>query len=119
MIPAGQLRRSHCWLAVPPLTTDQRGVPRIVDGTVDIGACEYGASALPRPGDANGDGKVDFADLLILAQNYGNTGATFAQGDFDGDGVVDFTDLLILAQNYDRSSTALAVSAMSPGRKRR
>jgi hypothetical protein len=27
------------------------------------------------PGDVNGDGKVSFADLLILAQNYGRSAA--------------------------------------------
>ena len=48
-----------------------------------------------RPGDANDDGKVDFADLLILAQNYGKSpGQTFSTGDFNNDGSVGFDDLL-------------------------
>jgi probable HAF family extracellular repeat protein len=50
-------------------------------------------------GDANGDGRVNFADLLILAQNYGKTGG-LAQGDFNADASVGFDDLLILAQHY-------------------
>ena len=75
-------------------TTNGVGVGR--DGTV------FELSPIkPRlPADFNGDGKQDFSDLLILAQNYGKTAATFAQGDADGDGTVDFADLLILAQNY-------------------
>ena len=39
----------------------------------EIGAVESGSSP-PIPGDASGDGKVDFQDLLVLAQNYGKTG---------------------------------------------
>ena len=79
------------------LKTDQRGLPRVSGAAVDIGAVEVQVL----PGDANNDGKVDFSDLLILAQNDGQTsGATVADGDFDGDGAVGFSDLLILAQNY-------------------
>jgi hypothetical protein len=56
------------------------------------------------PGDANRDGKVDFADLLALAKNYNqdsNTDDPSASGDFNGDGKVDFTDLLTLAKHYN------------------
>jgi hypothetical protein len=51
------------------------------------------------PGDTNDDGKVDFTDLLTLAQHYNQDG-TFSTGDFNLDGTVDFTDLLTLAQHY-------------------
>ena len=54
------------------------------------------------PGDANLDGNVNFADLLVVAQNYNASGASWAQGDFNGDGSVGFDDLLALAQNYGR-----------------
>ena len=57
---------------------------------------------LPLPGDTNLDGTVNFTDLLILAQNYGISNASWRQGDFNGDGTVTFADLLILAQNYGR-----------------
>jgi len=50
-------------------------------------------------GDVNHDRTVDFNDLLILAQNYGKTGA-FMDGDLTRDRTVDFNDLLLLAQNY-------------------
>ena len=55
-----------------------------------------------RYGDANLDGKVDFADLLIESQNTPiNTGnATWDKGDFNYDGNVGFADLLLLSQNF-------------------
>ena len=58
--------------------------------------------SLRRIGDANGDGKVDFKDLVALAQSYGKSGAgiDWSKGDFSYDGAVDFTDLVLLAQNY-------------------
>lgn len=81
-----------------------------------------------RRGDANGDGAVDFNDLVVLAQNYGQSGKTFSQGNFnyDADGKVDFDDLVILAQNYGASALSLdasifpasGVTASVRGRKR-
>jgi Zinc carboxypeptidase/Carboxypeptidase regulatory-like domain/Bacterial Ig-like domain len=70
-----------------------------------------------RRGDADGNGRVDFNDLLVLAQNYQRTGQTFSQGnfDYDAEGRVDFNDLLLLAQNY---STAPAIVAQPKSRKR-
>lgn len=50
-------------------------------------------------GDANLDGRVDFDDLLVLAQNYG-TAAGWAGGDLNGSHFVDFDDLLLVAQHY-------------------
>jgi hypothetical protein len=64
-------------------------------------------------GDANHDRKVDFNDLVVLAQNYNTTGKTFSQGNFDYDpgGNVDFDDLVILAQRYN---TALLPAPPAP-----
>ncbi len=50
-------------------------------------------------GDVTGDGLVNFDDLLILAQNYGQT-ANYLHGDVTGDGNVNFDDLLLVAQRY-------------------
>ena len=58
-------------------------------------------------GDVNLDGAVSFADLLILASNYGQAG-TFSQGDLNHDGTVDFADLLILAQGYGQGAASPA-----------
>lgn len=61
-------------------------------------------------GDATRDGLVDFSDLLILAQNYGQSGRSWSFADFDYNGVVDFGDLLILAQHY-----GTALQLFNPG----
>lgn len=46
------------------------------------------------PGDLNGDGVVDVADLATLLSNFGTlSGATPEQGDSDDDGDVDLADL--------------------------
>ena len=61
------------------------------------------------PGDTNMDNKVNFTDLLTLAQHYGLTsGQSCATGDFTDDGAVTFDDLLILAQHYGQNANALA-----------
>jgi autotransporter-associated beta strand protein len=54
------------------------------------------------PGDATLDGKVDFQDLIRLAQNYEDLAniKTWSIGDFTGDGKSQFADLVVLAQNY-------------------
>lgn len=64
-------------------------------------------------GDFNFDGTVDFTDLLILAQHYGQQGA-YPQGDADQNGVVDFKDLLALAQNYGHTNIPQLQSAAVP-----
>jgi hypothetical protein len=63
-------------------------------------------------GDVNSDRAVDFADLVILSQNYGQPERTRADGDLNGDGSVDFNDLVLLAQDYN--STIPAASAPVP-----
>ena len=59
-----------------------------------------GASTIP--GDADGNGLVEFADFLILSSNFGRTNATNADGDFDGSGTVDFADFLLLSANFGK-----------------
>jgi hypothetical protein len=51
-------------------------------------------------GDLNDSGSVDFPDLLVVAQNFGQSATTYQQGDLDYNGVVNFGDLLILTQRY-------------------
>jgi hypothetical protein len=85
-----------------PLQSDQRGRQRIVGRSVDMGAYEFGAPPTHADGDANGDEKVDFADLLIVIQQYGRTclNTEFLAADFNHDCAAGFDDLLILAQHY-------------------
>jgi len=52
------------------------------------------------PGDLDGDGDVDLADLAALLANYGATGVVYEQGDLDCDGDVDLADLAALLSVY-------------------
>ena len=74
---------------------------------------EFVAKTVP-PGDADEDGKVAFADLVVLARHYGMSSATWTDGDFNGDGKVGFDDLVILARNYGQTLPAGALAAFSP-----
>src|SRR5205085_410802 len=57
------------------------------------------------------DRKVDFQDLVAVAQNYAGTGKTFAQGDFDFDGETGFSDLVLIAQKYGTTLTSPTAAA--------
>ena len=67
-------------------------------------------------GDADENGKVDFADLVTLARDYNKSGADWAQGNFDYTGKVGFGDLVLLARNYNASAAAapFATAALGP-----
>ena len=55
--------------------------------------------AIALPGDSNADGRVDFADFLILSGAFGTRGS-WQTGDFDGDGWVGFSDFLVLSGSF-------------------
>ncbi|MCC6683151.1 MAG: PEP-CTERM sorting domain-containing protein [Phycisphaeraceae bacterium] len=57
------------------------------------------------PGDANGDGMVNLADLQILGDNWQSSTATWAEADFTGDGVVNLADLQIVGDNWGYGAT--------------
>lgn len=90
---------------VPPGTThDLDGHPRFMDDPdtddtgvgkapiVDMGAYEFGV--VGRPEDVNGDGVVNFADILLVLGAWGPCAG--CPEDVNGDGVVNFTDLLLI-----------------------
>jgi probable HAF family extracellular repeat protein len=52
------------------------------------------APVTPTPGDFNGDGATDAADLAVWTKGFGESAAMVAQGDADLDGDVDGADLL-------------------------
>jgi len=51
------------------------------------------------PGDIDGDGSVDFNDLVLLARSY-SSATPFSRADLNGDGRIDFADLVLLARMY-------------------
>ncbi|MGA2232345.1 MAG: dockerin type I domain-containing protein [Tepidisphaeraceae bacterium] len=85
------------------------------DGNTDAGTPAQGNQIvveLTIAGDANLDGTVNFADLLVIAQNFNHTLDTrhnpidWADGDFNYDGKVNFADLLLVAQNFNKRLSA-------------
>jgi hypothetical protein len=80
---------------------------RNTSGTAMAGDFGFGFFFLA--GDANRDGKVDIADMGILAANWQQPGS-FSQGDFNYSGTVDIADLGILAANWQ---TELDLSVMA------
>jgi len=64
--------------------------------------------------DANLDGKVDFNDLLILAQNNGSITGDWVHADFNFDSKVDFNDLLLLAQNINQTNGTTVLGGELP-----
>jgi len=78
-------------------------------GNVSTAALDFDFFAFA--GDANHDRDINFSDLVIVAQNYGQSGRTFSQGDFNYDGEVNFSDLVILARSYNTSLPAARAAA--------
>lgn len=54
-------------------------------------------------GDFNADGKVDFKDFLLFAQNFGKKGGDSVRFDLNSDGVVGFTDFLLFAAEFGKA----------------
>jgi hypothetical protein len=82
-------------------------------GASDLADCGFVFAFLPYngnlmpavPGDANYDGQVDADDAAILADHWGDSGATWAMGDFNLDGVIGAADASILAANWGHGTS--------------
>lgn len=61
-----------------------------------------GTPIIGKPGDANGDGKVDLKDATLVSLNWGKTGATLAQGDLNADGKIDLKDATLISLNWGK-----------------
>jgi hypothetical protein len=68
-----------------------------VPGADDVATLRAARSALV--GDVDGDGRVDFEDLLRVAAAYGRQGVNLPE-DLDGDGIVGDGDLEALRERY-------------------
>ena len=95
--------------AVPIIPPDNRFFPLShvadidQDGDPDVVSAARGIISFHEnrlPGDANNDNEVDFADFLILSENFGTIDAIWSDGDFDSNGSVAFDDFLALAHNF-------------------
>ena len=51
-------------------------------------------------GDVDGDGLVDFTDLLLVLGGFGSCPPDPCPEDVDGDGVVNFSDVLLVLANF-------------------
>lgn len=95
------------------ILTDILGVQRPQGSSYDIGAYEStntstptvagSPTSNPRPGDANGDNKVDGVDYLTWLNHYNqNTTNGQRDGDFNNSGKVDGADYIIWLTNYGK-----------------
>lgn len=88
----------------------------IADGFGNVNAAAVSTTFAVLLGDINGDATVDFNDLVILAQNYGQFGGKgISEGnvDYDPDGRVNFQDLVILARQYGKSLPPAAAPVLT------
>lgn len=110
---AASVQGSTVIFTLPTTMTDGNYRFRIPSGAISASngaatSAHSDSSQFILRGDATRNRSVDFDDLLLLAQNYGQSGRTFQQGDFDYNGTVNFDDLLALAQRYGTSLVSIA-----------
>lgn len=95
------------------------GGDTVVLGTVEYGPLDaiIGGGCTPAnalAGDLDGNGTVEFADFLVLAENFGQQVSAYSDGDVDCNGTVQFADFLTLAENFGKSVGAQAAAVPEP-----
>jgi hypothetical protein len=108
-------------LAIPAgAVTDDTG--RVLDGEWTNGVShasgngvtggDFGFNFSVLPGDATGDGAVDFGDFILLSQNFGGMGL---RGNLSGGALVDFGSFALLSQSFGNTlpSDAELVAALT------
>jgi hypothetical protein len=87
------------------LTLTAGSSDRYVFGYADVApmSCSQLVVQAFLPGDADGDGTVNGADLNTVLSNYNRSGATWQTGDFNGDSAVNGADLNTVLSNYNQS----------------
>ncbi|MFK7962240.1 MAG: dockerin type I domain-containing protein [Phycisphaerales bacterium] len=85
-------------LSLPALPGDLQWTVNDASNDLTITVIDAGA---PGPGDANGDGTVDFGDILAVIEAFGPCPAGVpCPADFNGDGMVTTFDLLTVLANW-------------------
>ena len=79
-----------------------QGQPVGTSGSEDFRLNSGFSVAFPLPGDLNGDGQVNAADLEIVAAALGTYPQSDSRADVNGDGVVDILDLAMVVINLGR-----------------
>lgn len=86
----------RCWNEYPGLPAVQKQGAVLVFGW---DAMAVGAATVARPGDVNGDGRVNIFDISFVGRRYGTNDLT---ADLNHDGTVDLLDITIVATNYSQ-----------------
>ena len=95
---------------------DFDGAARPIGSAVDIGPYEYkqgatGTTAKFLPEDVNQDGRVNIADLVVVAHSIGTLAAENPRADVNGDGVINIIDLTLVAGAFGKTAAAPAAHA--------
>ncbi|MBL8746516.1 MAG: hypothetical protein JNK58_09195 [Phycisphaerae bacterium] len=97
-------------MAILPRYVDDPSTPDTGVGPapiVDMGAFEMQAAPPAHcPGDADGSGQVNFADITSVLTNFGGASAPGAPGDADASGMVDFGDITSVLTNWGADCTS-------------
>ena len=62
--------------------------------------------------DVNADGQVSVLDLILVAQDFGETASRNSRTDVNRDGVISILDLIIVAQHLGESTTSASPSSI-------